>query len=228
MSDLHDFAAPYALNALDDAERDAFELHLDSCSACRDEVALLLEAAASIGLESETPAPASMKGSVMERIGADPVPARSDLRQRFGRWILGGAAAAVVALAFAAASLWLNPSENPFQSVVAAPDAVVVELPATDAFEGVAPAARVAFSASSGDVAVEFIGLPDVAPDETYEAWIIEGGSASPAGLFRPDDGKAVVRLTRTARSGALVGVTIEPAAGSLQPTGEVLFLVEL
>ena len=36
--DLHDLAAPYALDALDDDDRRAFEAHLRECEQCRTEL----------------------------------------------------------------------------------------------------------------------------------------------------------------------------------------------
>ena len=62
----------------------------------------------------------------------------------------------------------------------------------------------------------------------TYEAWLIEGDVAVPAGVFAPDDGAVDHRLAGTAVAGALVGITVEPEGGSPSPTGEVLFLGEL
>ena len=38
-TDIHEQAAAYALDALDDAERRAFEAHLDGCERCLAEVA---------------------------------------------------------------------------------------------------------------------------------------------------------------------------------------------
>lgn len=231
MNDLHDLAAPYALNALEPDERERFESHLEECESCRADVGHLLEGAALIGIEAETPAPPSMKAAVMRRIGgADPAPAvrRGFLPAGFRRWLVAGAAAAVLALAVAAGAVLLSPGENAFDTVAAAGDGVVLELPATDAYDGVVPAARVAFSPSRGEAAIEFAGLAPVGADATYEAWIIADGAATPAALFRPENGGAVVRLDGTPREGALIGITIEPAGGSPQPTGEVLFLVEL
>ena len=44
----HDLAAPYALDALDESERSAFERHLAECADCRTEVEGLQEATAAL------------------------------------------------------------------------------------------------------------------------------------------------------------------------------------
>ena len=49
MSDIHALVGAYAVDALDDVERAAFERHLAECADCRAEVAGLREAAAVIG-----------------------------------------------------------------------------------------------------------------------------------------------------------------------------------
>ena len=38
VDDLHLMAGPYALNSLDEVERQRFERHLASCDTCRDDV----------------------------------------------------------------------------------------------------------------------------------------------------------------------------------------------
>jgi len=57
VNEIHDLAAAYALDALDPAEQDEFELHLAGCADCRAEVAELSEAAAGLVLTSSAPPP---------------------------------------------------------------------------------------------------------------------------------------------------------------------------
>jgi anti-sigma-K factor RskA len=53
---------------------------------------------------------------------------------------------------------------------------------------------------------------------KTYEAWVIRGKVALPAGLFR-GGGTVNLKLTRDARPGDVIAVTIEPAGGTKKPT---------
>lgn len=69
---IHDLVGAYALNAIDDAERAAFEAHLDECAECREELAsfgAVLDAFAddaSDGFDGAVQAPAGLA----ERIGS--------------------------------------------------------------------------------------------------------------------------------------------------------------
>ena len=52
--DVHALSGAYAVDALDDLERAAFERHLAECPECRAEVDSLREAASLLGLTIET------------------------------------------------------------------------------------------------------------------------------------------------------------------------------
>ena len=67
MSDIHALVGAYAVDALDDVERAAFERHLAECAACRAEVDGLREAAAMIGGAAAAQPPAGLR----ERVLAD-------------------------------------------------------------------------------------------------------------------------------------------------------------
>ena len=68
MSDIHALSGAYAVDAVDDVERARFERHLADCDACRQEVAELREAAALLADEVATPAPDSLRASVLSGI----------------------------------------------------------------------------------------------------------------------------------------------------------------
>ena len=68
MTDVHKLTGAYATDALDDAERAAFEQHVATCEDCRAEVQELLEAAARLAETSATSAPASLRSSVLAGI----------------------------------------------------------------------------------------------------------------------------------------------------------------
>jgi anti-sigma-K factor RskA len=65
--------------------------------------------------------------------------------------------------------------------------------------------------------------LPEAGRGKTYEAWVVQGTRARPAGLFRGGAGSKVVELTKPVAPGAIVGVTLERAGGSKTPTGAML-----
>ncbi len=71
---------------------------------------------------------------------------------------------------------------------------------------------------ANGQGTLVVTGLHPAEPGKTYEAWVIRDGKATPAGLFRGGQ-TSVVHLTKRVPHGALIGITVEPAGGSQQPT---------
>ena len=69
MSEIHDAAAAYALDALDATEQEEFELHLAGCADCLREVAELRETAADLVLSgSAPPPPPELRAAVLASI----------------------------------------------------------------------------------------------------------------------------------------------------------------
>ena len=77
MSEIHDAAAAYALDALDPVEQEEFESHLVTCAACTREVAELRETAAELVLSAGAPPPPpALRASVLAGIvGVEQLPA---------------------------------------------------------------------------------------------------------------------------------------------------------
>jgi len=83
--DLHSLAAPYALDALEPAERVRFEKHLRTCEACNAEVRALTEDAVRLAWSTATRPPAAMRDRVLAAVRATPqvpAPAREQARER--------------------------------------------------------------------------------------------------------------------------------------------------
>ncbi|WP_251092746.1 anti-sigma factor [Streptomyces sp. Caat 7-52] len=79
--DPHSLAAPYALDALEPAERRRFEKHLAGCDRCAAEVRDLAEDAVRLAWSAAAPAPAALRDRVLAAVRATPQePARSGNR----------------------------------------------------------------------------------------------------------------------------------------------------
>jgi hypothetical protein len=75
-----------------------------------------------------------------------------------------------------------------------------------------------------GRAALVVCGLSRAPAGKTYEAWVIEGNTPRPAGLFRGGGGCAPpVLLERAVPTGAIVAVTLERAGGVQAPTSPIL-----
>jgi Anti-sigma-K factor rskA, C-terminal len=79
---------------------------------------------------------------------------------------------------------------------------------------------RIALVADDADRAVLTLdGLGPAPEGSIYEIWVIPPGSATPSAAGTFDGADRVIPLTRAVRSGARVGVTLEPAPGSDRPS---------
>lgn len=256
---LHELAVPYALDALEPDEREAFEAHLGGCADCRAEVAELQEAAVGLSEGWETAPPADLRRRVLaevalegqessvvadhasrvpqERASSDPAqpfhigpastPPDELARRRRGaprRWVLAAAAALVIGTGTWAA-LELATGEDPGVAVVRAADAVE--------HDAETPEGRVVvITSAQEDAAV--LRLPDdlAGPEEgrVYQAWFVGAdGTARSAGVLDEDaleDGEAL--LDGPVSDAAAVGLSVEPAGGSEQPTTEPFAVVPL
>src|SRR5262249_60265960 len=72
MTDAHSLVAPYALDALDHDEEREFEEHLAGCERCREELAGLREAAASLAYAAPGPSPPpALKERILDQARAE-------------------------------------------------------------------------------------------------------------------------------------------------------------
>jgi anti-sigma-K factor RskA len=67
-ADVHSLVGAYAVDAIDEQERAAFERHLAECPECRAEVASLVEAGAQLSLVTETAPPPALRSAVLAGI----------------------------------------------------------------------------------------------------------------------------------------------------------------
>jgi len=202
---VHGLTAGYALDALDEAEQRAYEQHLARCERCQAELAVFSSLAGALAFAAEpADAPPALRERILETARAERpnvVPLRP--RERTTRVVAIVAAVASIA-AIVALVAWNVSLHNRLGGEQTA----------------------LALKGASGSVVVGANGrgtlvvtaLRPADPGKTYEAWVIRDGKATPAGLFH--GGKtSVVHLTKRVPSGAIIGITVEPAGGSQQPT---------
>ena len=228
MSDIHALVGAYAVDALDDIERAAFERHLAECPACQSEVAGLLEAAAMIGAAVAAQPPAGLRDKVLADIATvRPLPPPVDRprvlsaagrRTRFRPTVLVAAAAAVIALGAGAAVVqpWDDDTSQreltASEQLLTADDAETF----TDKVDGGGEATIVRSSDRNQAVLVAS-GLPEAPAGSVYELWFIHDGDLVSAGLMKGGDHELWLEGDPATASG--FGITIESDGGS--PTGE-------
>lgn len=220
---MHDLAAAYALNALDERDRNAFERHLEGCSECAENVRAFQQTASLLAYGIPTPdPPADLRARVLE-IARQERPTQSVVVLRPRRPFR---TAVAIAAAFAAAAIGLgiwagtlsNSLDNERAARQAEARAAAVLSSASARTVPLGPKSKVVF-VPTGEGVMVVRGLPRTPGDKTYEAWVIgPNGKPVPAGLFE-GGAQRVVLLKEPVQKGGIVAVTVEPEGGSPQPT---------
>ncbi|GGL44278.1 anti-sigma factor [Phycicoccus endophyticus] len=235
--DLHHLTGAYAVDALDAEERAAFERHLPGCAACRDEVAELRAAAQTLGALTEATPPVGLRAAVLGGVStvrplpprdeADSVlPLRRRRRARAASWLAAAAAVVLLVAGGLAWSPWSReePARTALEQVERATDAATVTSRSGEV------TATLAYSHELDRSAIAVSGLPSAPEGKTYQLWYIGADeSARGAGFLVPaDDGEGESVLRGSLRGAKAVGVTLEPAGGSPEPTTDPLMVMSL
>jgi anti-sigma-K factor RskA len=217
--------AGHALRALSSEDEERVVVHLAECDRCRRKLRETEAVAASLAYSvPQVAPPPELRGRVLAI--AEPVVA----------------APAAAADAPAAAEAPVRPARTPTRrgwwprfSLVAVP-AMAVALAAmvawnvslrndvssnrSDLANGAAvmlPGVGNVVAQTNGNATL-FAHVRPAPAGKTYEAWVIRGSVALPAGVFE-GGGTVELELTQAARPGDRIAVTIEPAGGSKKPT---------
>jgi anti-sigma-K factor RskA len=237
-NDIHALVGAYAVDALDDLERVAFERHLAECAECRDEVASLREATVLLAETTATEPPAALRDRVLAGISTvRPLPpevptsapaVRSQHRQGRGARFLV-AAAAVVVLGAGATVAWQQPWQDDSSEAPSATDAV---LSAPDArstsldFPGGAKA-TVTHSDELAEAVIVTQKMPPPPDGMVYQLWLDQPGEGMVSAGVMPVRADQTVLLDGNAASATGAGITVEPEGGSTSPTSEPIALFD-
>jgi anti-sigma-K factor RskA len=232
----------YSLGTLDAQEIRALEAHLQTCAACRTELSRYRAISDNLLMAIPPRAPsAALRKRLQNQLPSAQTPqkvARPRLAWSFGSLAMGAAVILLLVVNLFSflqmreiqdqqASLLQQLRSNQFALSMLA-------YPSTQAF----PISEQNLSGSvlldreRNTVALVMWHLPELSEDETYQAWLIGyDGSRVSAGVFRPQPDVSYTTQPIYAKqdlsSFAGVGVTVEPAGGSEQPTGPRMFAVD-
>jgi anti-sigma-K factor RskA len=230
---LHELADAYALDALDDSERERFERHLRGCSACAQEVRQFSEVVTAMAMAVAAEPPPGLRDRVLAATAvtrqlppevAEPrrraaLPRSSWVpRLATGFAVAGVAAAVTLGVIQVSTQDRLNTVQAQNQAiatVLAAPDAKL-----TSATASVGGRATVVLSYSEQKIVFTSSGLPALPSSEVYQLWLIGKVHTRSAGLLsEASDGKTSPVLASGLQTHDVVGVTVEPAGGTSSPT---------
>ncbi|MFF9155081.1 anti-sigma factor domain-containing protein [Streptomyces sp. NPDC014846] len=245
VTDLHSLSGAYALHALSDDERAAFAHHLTGCEACGQEIAEFTATAARLALAATAPVHPAMRDQVLGRITTvrqvHPDATRPEQARRLmprwrgpARWALAASVAAAVA--FGGTAVWqYERAQDAHRQVVRAQrhaDELARVLAAPDARSRSAKVAGGAGTlvVSAGRDQAVFVASRMPAPPHgrVYQLWFADGGKMRSAGLMNPGRSSQAVLMDGAVGRASGVGITVEPAGGSAQPTSAPLALLRM
>ena len=247
-SDIHSLSGAYALDAVDDLERAAFERHLRECEACSLEVGELRETVARLADTAAVEPPPSLRASVLDVVSRTPQappgrPGRSQstghaAAARWRRFAAVSVAAGVIA-AGAGVGTWAVANQNiddarqvaaearrratEIEQVLSAPDAKVFPMAVSGG------TINVIVSQSRNRAVAALAGLPDPGEGKVYQLWMLSVPN-EPASARSP--GPLPVGQTSGSQlldvdNAVQFGVSVEPKSGSPKPT-QVVGLVSI
>jgi anti-sigma-K factor RskA len=228
----------YILDGLEPAEHDRVAAHLAGCPSCQAEAgrlaALVSTMAASV--PPQTPDP-SLRARVLQHatsraLGRVPMPAAPPRARRASPSVWLARATTVLALGLIVWNVMLTMQLQNLGRQISRSQAAIALMSAPDTTE-IALAGQGNFSTANGKAYIDpqssrvvlvVQHLQPLAPEKTYQAWIITDSGPKSAGTFRVSEaGMWLGWLDAPYAVGGKIGVSLEPTGGSPQPTQVVL-----
>lgn len=242
--DVHTLSGAYALNAVNDLERAAFDRHMAECETCAQEVGELVATVSRLTDTTWSVAPPALREKVLRQVSqtrqVPPGTARRGGSAGQRRWrtrVAGVAAAAVLVVGSAAGTYVVQQDRVRDQR-----DQIAAERQRLAAIERVLAASdvklrrtlvpgggavSVAVSGQENTAVATMEGMRQPLAGRCYQFWRIRDGAAVPAGLF-PAGQADGSHLIPDVQGFQMVGVTEEPCSGSAQPTMDPIAAVSI
>jgi anti-sigma-K factor RskA len=247
--DIHSLAGAYALDALPADEVADFEAHLAACPTCREDVASFRATAVRLTeLAGEEPPP-DMRDGVMamvanvrqeppagrtDRAVPDPVPTTPSTGAASGGGHVGTTLAGRLGLGLAAGllvvagalGLWAANLDSQLQEREDQAQQVAAVLAAEDARAIRVDGTTLVVTADEQRAVLATSDLAAPGRDQVLQVWVIGPAGPVSAGLIEDPTTPKLLEVPVTA--GEVVGVTVEPAGGSPQPTSDPIWVAEV
>ncbi|MBV9205857.1 MAG: anti-sigma factor [Actinobacteria bacterium] len=243
--DRHALSAAYALDALEaGAETDRFTRHLNRCPSCAGEVRGFREVATALAIAAAAAPPPELRARVLAAVAhTRQLPPETTARARPRRsrapwnawlpWLSGAVAVASIAvavffgLAQAHTQAELNQARAENQAIALVLSAPRVRLLSTGTAKG--GEATVVLAADRRELVVITSGLPALPSGQVYQLWLIGKTRIASAGLLPPvQAGRTAPVLASGVLKGDALGLTVEPAPGTAQPTTKPILALPL
>ena len=251
--DLHVLTGAYALNALDEGREQArFVRHLRRCQACSGEVRGLREVATALAIAAAAEPPPQLRERVLAAVARTrQLPPEVAREGRLRAWLsripwlsvipwriwlprLATVAAVVAVVAAIVLGITLSGTEQQLSSERARNQAIAAVLAAPDVRTLTGRVTTggdttVVLSAARRELVVSTAGLPALPSGKVYQLWLIGPPATRSAGLLpAASGGRAGPVLASGLAAGDILGMTVEPAGGTEQPTTTPILLLKL
>lgn len=203
----------YPLGLLEGEERAGIERHLAPCEKCRAELRAHEATVAALADGAARPAPQSLRDAIVARHARTPWFALS--RVAFAASLVVAVAAAALLVTTRAELERERALRDEYARVVGA----VAEGARVVTLEARGTPGRGVLVVPRSRGAYLILDLPAPPAGKVYEAWVIRGGTAMPAGLAPARAGIVTLALTAEVRPGDVAAVTLEIAGGVDRPT---------
>lgn len=237
-TEMHSMIGAYALDALDDLERQSFERHLTGCRDCSAELVEFSETATRLAIPHAVAPPAGLRERVLSEVARTrqlpPLAQESTSRDRRSglpgqRWLAAAASVLLVA-AVAAGALAVQWREDAqaardaqVQAVQLLTDPDRQEL--TTEFSG----GRGTIVVAGDEAFVVGDDVPAPPQGQGYQLWVFDAdGDPHSRGMMTQTADGRYVGLMRDLSGGQAIGITLEPEGGSPDPTTEPVLAEDL
>jgi anti-sigma-K factor RskA len=240
--EVNEAAGAYALGALPPEELREVEAHLQECNLHEEFASLRATATLLAFAPAEREPPPALRSRIMAAVASDghpsapipfPVPQHEPRGIRPAYAL--AAALALLALGLLAWNLMLLRTDEggPRQVFVPKEIFVTVTVEPTSLTRSVTtgPAAGTTLHYISDERVgvLNVSGLLPLGTGQIYQIWTLRGKDVTGVGLFNLNqDGTAQVAFSSPLNEGDTVAVTVEPAGGSLLPTSEPVFTIQI
>ena len=229
----------YALGALDAEDVVALETHLEKCASCRTELAEYRAMSESllIAIPPKQPS-AKLRKQLQNQLPSAQKKSLPKFTLNFYRFAVGTAVIVLLALNLAslnqARQIQIQQAEFENQINDAQAALAMLAYPGAErlSVDGEGITGSLLLDSDRNIAALIVWNMPQLSRDQTYQAWLVDpqGGRIN-AGIFLPHTNQAYTTQIITAEKGFSnyvgIGVTVEPAGGSDQPTGERVLKVD-
>jgi anti-sigma-K factor RskA len=229
---VNELLAAYALDCLDEGEKEEVTRHLAQCVQCRAELGAYQEVAALLPFGGElVEPPPDLKARLMAQVQSQsrpnpPVSASPGWIDRLLHWSRQSAPlwgtlslALVIFLGISTLLLWRQVRQ---MQAAQPPQMQFVRMTGTQAAPSAEGVIVISVDGDHGTLVVD--KLPPLQAGKQYQLWLIDGGKRTNGGVFSVDQdgyGSLWVSSPRPLVSYGSFGVTIEPHGGSPGPTGQ-------